>query len=118
MCKSFLAHYANTEYFNRSRGYCNLFQRKKALSHFIRGIKTKGTINFTLQIRRVMANQNSKNPSVEGIGDEGFGDKVFPKELMRRRWSMKEIVTIVVDELSRNGRLRRKLREIKKEEER
>ena len=52
--------------------------------------------------------------STEGIGDEGFGTKVFPKELMRRRWSMKEIITIIHDELGREGRLRQKIQEIVK----
>ena len=31
--------------------------------------------------------------------------KVFPEELKRRRWSIKEIVRIVTNDLGRNGRL-------------
>jgi len=50
--------------------------------------------------------------STEGIGDEGFGTKVFPKELMRRRWSIKEILTIVHDELGRDGKLKQKIQEM------
>ena len=57
--------------------------------------------------------QKSGRTSVEGIGDEGFGTKVFPKELMRRRWSMKEIVTIVFDDICRDGKLRQKIQELK-----
>ena len=61
-----------------------------------------------------MENTKEQKSNVEGIGDEGFGSKIFPKELMRRRWSMKEIITIVHDELCRDGKLLRKIQSIKK----
>ena len=51
----------------------------------------------------------------DGVGDEGFNTKVFPKELMRRRWSMKEIITIIFDELARDGKLRHRVKTLKKE---
>ena len=57
-------------------------------------------------------NNGNKN-QVEGIGDKGLGTKVFPKELMRRRWSMKEIITMVHDELCRDSKLKQKIQEIK-----
>ena len=44
-----------------------------------------------------------------GVGDKGLGDTVFPKEMMRRRWSMKEIVNIICDDLNREGKLKQKL---------
>ena len=53
-------------------------------------------------------------PAADGIGDKGLGTKVFPKELMRRRWSMKEIVGIIFEDLSRSGKLRQKIIDIAK----
>ena len=53
-------------------------------------------------------------PKVDGIGDKGVGTKIFPPELMRRRWSMKEIVNIICEDLKRNGKLRQIIQDIKK----
>lgn len=50
--------------------------------------------------------QDRKFVKSEGIGSENGGNKLFPPELMRRRWSQKEIVTVVCDELTRNGKLK------------
>ena len=44
-----------------------------------------------------------------GVGDKGESTTVFPKEMMRRRWSMKEIVNIICDDLNCEGKLKQKL---------
>jgi len=45
----------------------------------------------------------------EGIGDKGESSKIFPPELMRRRWSQKEIISLICEDLNRNGKLRQKV---------
>ena len=47
-----------------------------------------------------------------GIGPTGEGNEVFPPELMRRRWSKKEVVNIICEELTRNGKLTQIIREM------
>jgi hypothetical protein len=48
----------------------------------------------------------------DGIGDKGEGSKIFPPELMRRRWSQKEIINLMCEDLKRNGKLRQQVIEI------
>jgi len=43
------------------------------------------------------------------VGDKGLSNPVFPKEMMRRRWSIKEIVNIIYDDLARNGKLKQRI---------
>lgn len=49
----------------------------------------------------------------EGIGDKGESSKIFPPELMRRRWSQKEIVSFICEEIKRSGKLRQAIQEVK-----
>jgi len=48
----------------------------------------------------------------KNINEVGTISDNFPKELIRRRWSTKEIITIVCDELLRDGKLRHRINEI------
>ena len=38
---------------------------------------------------------------------------VFPKELMRRRWSQKEIINVVCEAIEKNGNLRKIIKEVR-----
>lgn len=43
-------------------------------------------------------------------------EEKFPEKLQRRKWSKKEITTIIYDELFREGKLTQKIKKIIREE--